>query len=162
MNPYKISIFSFLFLSLLTISTVNADIDSLLKRGNQAVLLYGESDSSGILPLVNSMRIMPNGSVIEKPFPPNTVFIMTHLIWRFSATDKTLNGPVKFNIGNYYSGKVILTAGVTGNQDNIAPGIVFVKDIPETLTASVVNLDSSTAIPGILGLRIVGYLASAQ
>jgi hypothetical protein len=146
-----------LALALMVICSSGTEGQSLLQKGSQAVLLKGQSDSSGVLPLDNFMQITPKGTIQPTNFPNNQAFNMTHLIWYFAATNTQLTGPVELRVGPYYTAKMNLTSGANGGLDNIPPGIVFGR-VPEGCSAIVVNLANESTIPGILTITVVGYL----
>lgn len=149
-----------LTLALLALCSSGIEAQSLLQKGSQAVMLQGQSDSSGILPLNNFVRVTPKGTIQQPNFPDNEVFIMTHTIWWFAATNTSFNGPVELRVGPYYAFKVDLSNGANGGLDNLPPGIVF-GQVPEGAAATVVNLADGSTMPGILTMNVVGYLAPA-
>jgi hypothetical protein len=161
MKTWKICVPIFLALALMVSSTIGANAYSLLQKGSQAVMLIGISNSSGVVLLKNFQKVMPNGTLQSANFPRNTVFIATHIIWSFTATNSGLTGAAELRAGPYYSDKVTLSNGGTGDVDNISTGIVF-GDMPDDCSARVVNVADESTIPGYLGVRVVGYLAAAQ
>lgn len=146
-----------LALAWMVICSSGTEAQSLLQKGSQAVMMKGQSDSSGILPLDNFWQITPKGTIQEARFPDNQAFNMTHVIWYFAATNTQFTGPVELRVGPYYAAKMNLTNGANGGQDNLPPGIVF-GQVPEGYSAIVVNLANESTIPGILTITAVGYL----
>jgi hypothetical protein len=146
-----------LALAWMVICSSGTEAQSLLQKGSQAVMMKGQSDSSGILLLDDFWQITPKGTIQEAHFPDNQNFNLTHIIWYFAATNTEINGPVHLRVGPYYSIKMDLTNGANGGLDNISPGIVF-GHVPEGTSAKVVNLANEEIIPGILTITVVGYL----
>lgn len=146
-----------LALALMVLCSNGTEAQSLLQKGSQAILMRGQSDSSGILLLDNFWQITPKGTIQEAHFPDNQNFNMTHVLWYFAATNTQFDGPVQLRVGPYYSYTMHLTKGVNGGLDNIFPGIVF-GHVPEGAAAVVVNLANGEIIPGILTMTAVGYL----
>jgi hypothetical protein len=148
-----------LVLTVMLISGANAD--SLLQRGSQAVTLRGTSDSSGILPMDNFWAISPQGQLTQPDFGQTNVVVVTHVIWRFSATS-AVSVPAELRIGPYYSDKIALTDGIGGDFDNLGQAGIIVGNVPEGASASVFNLNTGETIPGLLTVQVVGYVAPAQ
>lgn len=146
-----------LALALMVICSSGTGAQSLLQKGSQAVLLRGQSDSSGILPLDNFVQVTPKGTINTAIFPDKQAFNMTHIIWWFAGTNTSFNGPVELRVGPYYAAKVNLSNGANGGLDNLPPGIVFGHS-PAGCSAIVVNLGDGSTIPGILTITVVGYL----
>ena len=162
MKLEKICLSLCLALALPLTYSIGVNAESLLQKGSQAVMLIGQSDATGVVLLKDFSRVMPNGTTQSVIFPPNTVFIVTHMIWAFAATNTGLNGAAELQIGSYYFDKVTLANGANGDVDNLPGGGIVFGEVPDTCSASVVNLATGLAIPGNLGIRVVGYLAPAQ
>jgi hypothetical protein len=147
-----------LVLTVMTCSGANAD--SLLQRGSQAVTLRGTSDASGILLMDNFWAISPQGQLSQPEFGSTHVVVVTHIIWRFSATS-AVSVPAELRIGPYYSAKTTLTNGSGGAFDNLTQAGITVANTPEGAAASVVDLNTGEIIPGVLTVQMLGYVTPA-
>ena len=129
---------------------------AILEKASQLICLV--NTAANPIPLSAFIRRLPNADGVLYTLPANTVFVLTKLSWKFTATDTTLNGDALLTVGNYYRFRVTLVNGVCGGNDGTTLGVP-ITNMSQNVKVSLFGDATGKPIPGTLSIRLWGYTA---
>ena len=136
---------------------------SILTSASQIVQVVSPAGNNGSFPISSLLVVKAKGQLepIPAPLPANQNFIVTRIIGYFIATNSSLNGTTTFNLGDYYRASPQLTNGFWSFTDAITPGIP-ITNLGATVYLHLEADSTKTPIPGVLNLRVMGYLTNTN
>ena len=148
---------------LLVMGFSSAAWTALITSDSQAVLLaYNTgSDTSGIMPFSNLRRIKPDGTVEAFVLPPDKAIVVTWLKLSIAAVNSTLATQADLRMGPYYSRALNMNNGGAGLTEGVGDGFLINPtgfSAPNVSNFYVVNLKTDDIIPGVIDVRLVGFL----
>jgi hypothetical protein len=132
---------------------------ALVTKGKQVVGLYATSNISynyvGI-PFNTLKQVMPDGSQSTFTIPDNMYFVTTYVAVNLNTT-VSYTGLVDYLFGPYFSVRQSMSGTYLSAGTTLDPGFIM-SGLGATYTFQVVNANTGGPIPGILTVRVVGFL----
>ena len=149
----------FLLLLILALLGAGTAPAAILQKGSQVLNLVAPGSKDGDILFSELYIRKPDGTSTLFVQPPNTVLIITKILWNFTPSP-TVTGqvPVQFNLGDYYR------MGAQINNDYCSGSDGFLPGVAATNMSARIFLEQSgdqthTPIPATLSMRLVGYTA---
>jgi hypothetical protein len=148
-----------LLLMLMLLVVGAASGDSILTSTKQITQVVSPAGNSGSFAISSMLKVNAKGQLEPLPasMPENEVFIVTWISGYFIATEP-LNVGTTFNLGDYYRLSPQLTNGFGQFAEAISPGVP-ITGLGATVKLNLASDQTKAAIPGVLNLRVMGYIA---
>ncbi|MDO9530561.1 MAG: hypothetical protein Q7O12_00290 [Deltaproteobacteria bacterium] len=131
----------------------------------QPVVLQGNpnpGDTSVILPFSKLIRVKSDGTSVPFVLAPNQELVITYVHFNLNAVDPSLTTNLDLRVGPFYSRPLMMTNGNVAFIDGFDPGFRINYNgfnDPHYNYCYAVDLKNDSIIPGVVSVKLVGYLA---